>query len=310
MRQRLATITLALMALLLGCSLVSAQEPETNYLPRLKQLGLSTLNGKVPAFYSAGHREHAQKLQAAIEDMNAFYRSQLGVQMDVRLALLNAEDWKKVLGEEYGFPAAGGDPEIIFMPATSDNPVYGLVNARKAAIPAAQLQEFLKAHHTTFPPVEADFVDLVGFHELGHRLTSRFGIDPQDRWLNEFVASYWSYLYVWKRQPAWKSVMALLGRPSSVRPKNTSLDDFERLYDNVDDYGWYQGMFESRIQEIVSTLGVKFLSDLRKRFPLQPGKSWEAKPLDVRMKPAALLEQLEQIAPGFQKWAEGFDSAP
>jgi hypothetical protein len=298
------------LAAMLSSSIFSTHAEEPNLVARLKALGLPTLSGKVLAYYSSGHREHAQKLQAAIEDMNVFYRSRLGVQADVSLALLNAEDWKRVTGSEYSLPQVEGSPPVILMPATSDNPVFGLIESRKDAIPQEQLQTFLKNHDTTFAAVVADFVDIIGFHELGHTLNDQFGIDSQNLWFNEFLATYWSYSYISEGQPEWKSVFALLGRPSSVRPKNTSLEDFERLYTNVDDYGWYQGMFERRVQEICPRLGLKFLRDLKQKFPRKSGVPWDPKPLDVRMKPNALLEQLEKIAPGFQKWAEGFQTAP
>jgi hypothetical protein len=55
----------------------------------------------------------------------------------------------------------------------------------------------------------------------------------------------------------WKGVVGLSGRPSKIRPRNTSLEDFERLYGEVDDYGWYQGMFEARIPERIVKREVK-----------------------------------------------------
>ena len=297
-------------ALLLYC-LRPARAAEPNILARLEALRVPALKGKTPAYYSQGFREHAQKLQGAIEDMKVFYQRRLGVQADLPLALLNAEDWKRVTGNDYSLPQVAGEPSVILMPATSDNAVYGLMDARKAAIPPGELQAFLHDHHTTFDAVAADFVDFLGFHELGHVLVLRFGIDPQNIWFNEFLATYLTYVYVSERQAEWKSAYALLGRPSKRRPQNTSLEDFERLYSRVDDYGWYQGMIEVRIRELAPLTGLRFLRDLKRTFPLQPGsKPWDVQPLDTRMKPAALLEQLEKIAPGFQKWAEGFRSAP
>jgi len=293
--------------MLLCSTFFAAHAEKPNLVARLNELGLPTLKGKIPAYYSTGHREHAQKLQAAIEDMNAFYQPRLGIQADVTLALLNAEDWKKVTGHSYSLPGITGDPPVILMPATSDNPVFGLMDARKADIPPQQLQVFLKDNHTTFDDVASEFVDLIGFHELGHNLNDRYGIDSQNRWFNELLATYWAYVYISERQPEWKSVFALLGRPSSVRPKNTTLEDFERLYSHVDDYGWYQGMFESRVQEM-GPLGIKFLRDLKNQFPRKSDAPRFNDPPDSRMKPAELLEQLEKIAPGFQKWAEGFRS--
>jgi len=299
-----------LIVLLLSQGFIAARTQEPNLVARMRELGLATLSGKVPAYYSSGHREHAEKLQAAIEDMNVFYRGSLGVEADVSLALLDAKDWKNVTGDEYSLPHVAGKPRVILMPATSDNPVFALIEARKEAIPPEQLQAFLKEQNTTFATVAAEFVDLIGFHELGHTLNDQFGIDPKNLWLSEFLANYWSYAYIMQRQPEWKRVFDLLGRPSKVRPRNTSFEDFERLYDQVDDYGWYQGMFEMRVREVCPRLGLKFLRDLKKQFPLNPGTPWSVKPLSTRMKPVDLLGQLEKIAPGFQKWAKGFSSPP
>lgn len=288
----------------------TAQAEEANLVARMKELALPTLNGTVPAYYSVGHREHAEKLQAAIEDMNVFYQKRLGVQADVSLALLDAKDWKRVTSQEYSLPHVEGNPLVIVMPATSDNPVFGLIAARKEAIPPELLQAFLTDHHTTFAAVAGEFVDLIGFHELGHTLNNQFGIDSTNLWLNEFLANYWSYGYISERQPEWKGVFDLLGRPSRMRPKNTSLEDFERLYSEVDDYGWYQGMFEARVRDICPQLGLKFLLDLKQRFPHSAGTPWNEAPLATRMKPAELLERLETIAPGFQKWGQEFSSTP
>lgn len=309
-RQRISRLAgLALLLMLLSAFPAHGQETKT--LARLKEMGLPMLPGKVPAYYSVGHQQHAEKLQAAVEDMNAFYKERLGVQANVILALLDAKDWTKVTDGPYFFPGYyRNDDPVFLMPATSDNPVFGLMQARKAAIPPEELQAFLKDNHTTFDALAGQFVDLVSFHELGHTLLLNFGIDPQNRWFNEFLASYFSYAYIAERQPEWKRVFALLGRPSKIRPKNTSLDDFDRLYDDVDDVGWYHGMFESRIREIYPQLGLQFVADLKSQFPLVASRAEYMKPFDTRMKPSQLLERLEKIAPGFQKWAAAFDSPP
>lgn len=292
-------------AAVLSYGALAAQAEDVNLVERMKQLALPTLSGAVPSYYSEGNREHAARLQSAIEDMNVFYQKRLGVQAHVTLALLDAKDWNRVTGEEYSLPRVEGDPLVILMPATSDNPIYGLIGARKEAVPPNELQAFLRDHHTTFSSVAETFVDLIGFHELGHTLNTQFGIDSKDLWLNEFLANYWSYAYISERQTEWKIVFGLLGRPSKTRPKNTSLEDFERLYDTVDDYGWYQGMFESRVREIYPRFGLKFLTDLKQMFPLA-ARGTMLPDVAARMKPAELLERLETIAPGFQKWTEAF----
>src|SRR5262249_9443809 len=186
---------------------------------------------------------------------------------------------------------------------------YGLMMARKEGIPPETLNTFLKKNNTTFAAAADQFVESIVFHEVGHFLTAEFGIDPQNRWLDELLASYWSYAYISERQPQRKEVCDLLGRPSKIRPQNTSLEELERLYMKVDDYGWYQGMFEERIREIYPALGLKFLRDLRRDFP----KTGDSKAFDIplgrRLKPAEVLARSERIAPGFLQWAAGLSSS-
>ncbi len=100
--------------------------------------------------------------------MNGFYQSRLEVQTNVAaLALLDSKSWTNVTEGRYGLPVCEGTPLVIFMPATRDNPAFGLMMARRQAIPPGLLQTFLKDNNTTFDAVADQFVDLIGFHELG-----------------------------------------------------------------------------------------------------------------------------------------------
>lgn len=305
----------------ISVTILGAQADDTNPMGKIKELGIPSLTGKVPAYYSSKHRQHAEKLQSAIEDMNAFFMERVGVQTKVTLLLLDSKDWKAVTGRPYVLPfvwnaalesdglVVTGSPWVIFVPATTGSPAFSLLMARKEAIPRETLQTFLKANNTTFEAVVDQFVDVIGFHEFGHTLTANFGIATSNAWFEEFLAHYWSYAYISERQPKWKHVFDLLGRPSAVRPQNTSLEDFERLITQVDDYGWYQGMFEARIREIYPKLGLRFLTDLRKGLPRTDESPSFFAPLATRMKPEELLRRLETISPGFQKWvADGFSS--
>jgi hypothetical protein len=283
---------------------------ENKILVKIKELGIPSLNGTTPVYYSLRHRQHAEQLQIAIDDMNAFFKERLDVRTNVVLALLDSKGWSDVFGRPYGLPTViEGTPPVIVMPATSGSPAFSLMMARKEAIPQETLKTFLKENDTTFEAVADQFVDLIGFHELGHTLTTNLGIDPKNHWLDEFLATYWSYAYISERQPKWKRVFDLLGRPSKARPKNTSLEDLERLYNRVDDYGWYQGMFEAGSRELYPALGLKFLSDLRREFP-KAVNSPDFLPVGTRMKPGEVLTRLEKIAPRFQKWAAAFSTSP
>jgi hypothetical protein len=237
--------------------------------------------------------------------MMVFYRERLGIQESINLAVLNEKEWKSINPNPYGLPNAYGPPPVIFMPATTGGFAFHLMVARKNAIPADVLKAYLETNHTRFEAAAEDFVDAIGFHELGHALSQSYGIDPQCHWLNEFIASYFEYAYISERRPDSKRVFDLLGRPSSVRPKNTTLADFDWLYMGVDDVGWYHGMFETRIRELYPEMGLQFLKELRRRFPAAAGDH-KGVPVPDPVPPEQLLEELEKIAPGFKEWARGF----
>jgi hypothetical protein len=63
--------------------ILTADAEEKDFVGRMKELGMPMFNGKVRTYYSWGHQQHAEKLQAAVKDMNAFYSERLGVQANV-----------------------------------------------------------------------------------------------------------------------------------------------------------------------------------------------------------------------------------
>lgn len=299
----------AIAFVLLGPGFVFCRAEEANYLKRLQGLGLAHLEGQIEAYYSHGAQSRAKKLQAMIEDMNTFFQKRMGIKAEVTLAVLDSADWTKVSQWPYGLANIEGKPPVIFMPATSGGMAHQLMMARRQAIPSDVLQAFMESNHTTFEAAVDQFVELMGFHELGHQLCEVYAIDPQVHWLSEFIATYFLYAYVSERKAEMKPVFDLFGRPSKTRPKNTSLEDFERLYDKVDDYGWYQGMFEVRVRQLYPKMGLKFLEELRRRFPASTDASKEQRAngeAASSVSPTRVLEQVEQIAPGFQVWAQGF----
>ena len=299
------TILATVLALLWGAVPESQALEKTNLLETVIRLGLTRLDKPMVTYHSEGCGKRARKLSAAIAEMNAFYQTHLGIRASVPLAVLNSNDWVRVSSRPYGMPNIDGTPPVIFMPATSGGLAFHLMMARKDAIPAKRLEDHLRARRVGFEAAADEFVDIIGFHELGHALCARYGIAPRCHWLDEYVASYFAYAFVSERRHRSKEVFELLGRPSKARPLNTSLADFERLYGGVDDYGWYQGMFESHIQTVYPRLGLQFLRELRRRFPAPPVPLLDI-PVPNPVEPHPVLTELEAFAPGFTKWAEGF----
>lgn len=298
-----AIVVIVLALALAGVATARAAE-QISRLDMLSKLGLQKLDGQIAAYYSDGAKTRAQKIQSAIVDMMAFYKKELGIQAPVTLAILNSDHWVKVSDAPYGLPNVGGAPPVICQPATSGGLAFQLVLGRKDAIPTDLLRVYLETNHTTFEVAVDEFVDIIGYHELGHILCSAYGIDPKCHWLSEYVASYFAYAYIAERRPESKKAFDLLGRPSKVRPKNTTLAELEQLYDRVDDYGWYQGMFESHIQELYPKMGLQFLKELRRRFPAAGAAKEITTPNPVS--PEQVLAELEKFTPGFESWAKGF----
>lgn len=296
---RLVGASIAVGLVLAGCR----DSGRSKSLETVTELGLPKLTNRVITYHSVGGKARAEKLEADIADMAAFYRERLGTQVDVTVAVLNPQDWARVNPGPYGLPGVYGDPPLIFMPAAPGGMASQFMQARKDAIPPEILKAYLQANNTSFEVVAEDFVDLIGFHELGHALCERYGINRQCKWLDEFVASYFAYAFISEQRPELKRVFDLLGRPSYRRPNTTSLADFEQLYDGVDDFGWYHGMFEAHIRDLYPRMGIGFLEQLKASFPSQSHPVGQAAPA---LSSDTVLDKLEAFAPGFKAWAEGF----
>ena len=142
----------------------------------------------------------------------------------------------------------------------------------------------------------ADMVDLVGYHELGHLYVGEWGINPHTRWFSELLATYFGYAFMAERLPDLARTWEIVSRSDGGNtPQHRSLADFERLYTGVgaDNYIWYQGRFSERVFAVFATERFDFLRKVKDAFPRGPEK----------LAADQLLEQLENIQPGFKAWA-------
>jgi hypothetical protein len=262
------------------------------------KLGLGSFNAPIVTYYSDGARERAERLARDIDRMNRFYETELGIRPQFTLAVLNSNDWKETTerngskGPPYGMPFYTDDPEtVIFMPARGGMVADGILTGVTGVSGAARQAWEDYAEQT---------VDGIGFHELGYLVAKSYGIVPPARWLDELVATYlWlAYAREFPKPPGEQP------HGSAVRPTNTTLEDFERLYMGVDNYPWYQGKFGERALQIVETSGLQFIKDLKKEFPLERDAATSAR----RIPPSTpeILARLEKFSPGFIEWAKVF----
>ncbi len=267
-------------------------------LQRVRALNTPSSTNRITVYHADGYQDKALRLQALVEQGMRFYADSLGIQAPLYLAVLTPDQWERVITwQPYGIPGVAGSPPVAFLPATDDNlAANDAISIRAGVSPAAV--RMIEASGHSYEEGARRYVDLVGLHELGHTYTQAFGIRPSHLWLNELLATYAAYAFLRQREPQqaelWGGI--LQAYVDAVKPKHTSLEDFDRLYFGVgaQNYVWYQAKFQEMVQRAYDAKGLGFLREVRAAFP-----QTETAPVSME----AALERLERIQPGFRAWA-------
>lgn len=284
---------------LLPCLLLTtaAAGGETT-LEKLRALGLPSIPGAVPAYYTDGHRERALRIQSLLKDAARFFSSaEVGIQVELHIAVLGPDDWKKMLGPlPYGLPTTSDDePRVAFLPATDENVITASALAIQPRI-SASTRSLIESSGMSYDAAAREFVNLVALHELGHAYTVALGVEFKSKWFHEVMSTYFAYSYLLRNRLElaliWDGI--LKGYLEAVKPRFRSLGLFEQFYVMVglDNFIWYHAMFQRRVGEVHALKGLGFISDVRQLFSVEP--TYRTKPL---------LKKLEPLCPGFQKWA-------
>jgi hypothetical protein len=235
-----------------------------------------------------------------IEDAMQFYGRRLQIKEEITLAVLTPEQWRQVgLQVPYGVPNVSSSPRVIFLPATINNATTEATLSLKSKVSPAT-SKMIEASGFSYEEGASKSVDLLGLHELGHVYATAYGINSANRWLDEFLATYFAYAYLRERQPKlarlWEAVSNAY--VDAIQPKYTALEDFERLYFGVglDNYGWYQAKFLLKGAQIHKAKKLRFLEEVRAVFPQS-----ERGPVPL----GVVVERLEKIRPGFAEWSKG-----
>ena len=270
----------------------------------MRELSLETLEGDVWVYYSAGYRERAEYLQDLSGSAKRYFERPdiTGVEMNLGLVVLDADDWAEVIRMPYGMAHISMSPPTAILAATHDDWLTNNNITRKERLPEAFLSR-LEDLDLEFEESMRTLTDLLGFHEMGHLFAEHYGAHtwPDLMWLAEFVATYLAYSFMVEERPllavAWDIATDALAEGGSVQ--YTSLADFEELYVRTgDDYGWYQGRFAQRVSEVHQRMGISFIHELKEllvEFPAPPDDD------------PFRLKQLEGICPGFLDWAPNGD---
>lgn len=291
------TITLIGFILTIFGAVCDAQN--STALQKLESLNDPSSINKIRVYYSSGYEKRALELRAMVEDSLQFYEGKLNIKPEINLAVITSEQWRQVgLQVPYGVPNAQGPPYVIFLPSTTDNATTQATLGLKEKSSAATLK-LIKASGFTFEEGAVKSVDLLGLHELGHILTRAYGINPANKWLNEFLATYFAYAYLNQRQPNLARLWEAMSHTylDGIVPKYTTLADFEKLYFGVglENYGWYQAQFLLKGAQIYKSGKLKFLEKLKTSFP-----QTEKEPVSLE----SAVERIEKISPGIAVWSK------
>jgi hypothetical protein len=262
-------------------------QPRLEAILTLKLPKLST--GSLPTYYSPGSEARARALQAFIEGERAFYREKLGVPLnDLVLAVLGPQYWEPVSGPiPYGMPSVEGNPRVILMPSDWNKVTAMALPVEANATPALRSKAAVTG---------------MTWQALMHRGAD--GIDAQNHWFNEFLASYIGDVYIVEKWPQDIAANHILWEAClEWAHPHTTLADFDTHYDEImendpKNYAWYQCALDQRVIAVHNSEGIGFLPKVKAAFP----KGGPA------LTSAQVLDKLEAMDPGWKAWAAQLES--
>jgi hypothetical protein len=261
----------------------------------LGTLGVDSLAGAVPVFYSRGvSAGEAAEVQRLVESCVAKYKDAISNIPPVTVAILDSAAWIRATRAPYGIPHHNPavTPVVVIVPATAGAIV-------STGIPPEQVQRFFR---------------LLALHELGHLLKfAAVGVDrtsitmatrwPVPGWYREFAAEYFRISCLTSNDAALGASPEWL---RSNRPTYTLLDEAERLHEkrNADgtpylgtpaywsNFSWLQHVIAEAARLQHRRLGYGFVALLRDQWQRSPG------PLTTQ----AVIDDLTRSSPDLARW--------
>lgn len=262
------------------------------------------------------------------------------------LILPGPAHWKQLAEEQpYGVPKSLGAwqrdnmppeqakstplrPPAALVPADAKGAAYEQLLPLKECAPT-KYRERLEEAGFSWKEAARRYVEAITFHEVAHLITDTDAYQVgMPLWFREFLANVFGYAYMHHGEPTYAAVWDVMTavtlecqRPSHGR----TLPKAERLGQGAGDYHWFQSFLIQRANRVVEAHGFDFLRAAPKAFP--PRSSASSDPLwdkidaleqhwnqlsdeealrRLREINDEMLRRLEQIAPGFHKWAKRF----
>ncbi|WP_440998516.1 hypothetical protein [Fodinibius sp. SL11] len=281
----------------------TGQRDNRTMLAKVQSLDLESVREGVVVHYKPGYKERAEKLGPLLNDAIQFFKKELGITQQFHLALVDSLDWIQISSSPYGLPHVSGmndeDPPVAVLPVSGEGTVYDFMVSLDNNF-SKNLRQRIQNTGYSWEEISGTMVDLVSLHELGHVYKNAYGIGEPALWFNEFMANYFSYLYMFQQRPELAEIWDITGHAiqEGFEPQYHTLEDFEKRYVKVGvgNYAWYQSAFEMKANPLVEKYGLSFVKRMKEVFPNGVGKIASEK----------VLEELETNYPGFQEWAQVF----
>lgn len=269
----------------------SCRTDAPSMLEKVERLNLKTIDGNIKTYYAPGYEAKAESTLNLLHKSMQFYEEHFDVRQSFALAVIDSGRWIKITQIPYGLPFVSGPPNIVCLPANSNNTLSEII------LTAMEGHELHTQNGMTHEEIVNLIISLIGFHELGHIYADAYGISFPNKWIFEFAATYFAFFYLEQNFPGhskiWMEVSEILAE--ELAPSHTSLHDFEEMYVRVgvENYAWYQAVFMVRVKEVYQQQGKAFLEKLKKH-------QWTSD------SPSEYLNEMEHISSGFTGWAQKY----
>ena len=308
-------------------------EKERSLLEQVHALDLDSLKkGRTTVHYPSGYSEHAINFGRRTEEAFKYFQDSLDVGLkEFHLIMADRKDWEKLSDLPYGMPESrnlgeqdSGRPPSIIIPADAMGVVYEQLRDMEYCITSDHRQRLEKIG-LSWEEAARHYVEAITFHEIGHGIISVYEINFPSGWFGEFLTNVFTYSYLFNKERVNARIWDFMTEVTleCYTPKFRTLEDLMLGKIDAYDYHWYQSRFIQRANGLVENNSMDFIHDAKKLFPDDPsGKTLSEKTKAVytnmesmseeeaarRFKKinTELISRLEEIAPGFKAWAEGF----
>ena len=229
---------------------------------------LTVLDGFIPMHYSSQCEKRAIELYEMLLDVYDTFSDDEKEVMKLKFAVIDSLQWPGIVtsyglfSARWGWIMAPGD--LTFEQGAK---IYGYESFNEVLLKELEINSKIPEDIVT------GLYKHTIIHEIGHFYVLRIlKARPPDRWTSELMASYFATDFLYHNDKnALESFNLLCSTfTKELNPTYRKLSDFNELYSGgvgVQNYAWYQTMFQHMIEDIYPIHKGDFMDLFAKTFP-------------------------------------------